>query len=286
MASYDGAGTFTRMTAAGASYGVPVASGSVVFTAMTAAGASQDTTSVAGYGQCALPAMTAAGVSLAYSTVGTCTFPAMTASGAASPVEYVAGGVTFTGMTAAGVSAGGSVASAACTFPAMTAAGYMFNASNVAASYKATVLNLATMALTEYNGMNFNSFGVYGSNILAAGPDGLYLLGGTTDNGAAIAAKASTGMLDFGTSSQKRVDGTKTSFVGPAVKITTVGDAEAALNNETSTTSALTGIHSEKLITCRGQKAYAFGFDIENVSGGAMSLKDLEVQLERLRGGF
>jgi hypothetical protein len=60
--------------------------------------------------------------------------------------------------------------------------------------------------IAAYDNYNFNSFCRVGDTYYAAGDDGLYRLGGATDDGAPIDASITTMMLDFGSPRQKRVN--------------------------------------------------------------------------------
>jgi hypothetical protein len=71
----------------------------------------------------------------------------------------------------------------------------------------AWVMNTETTAVSWYNNYGFDSIAQTPMGALAVGPEGLYLLGGTTDEGETIDAELVTGMTDFGTGRTLRVDG-------------------------------------------------------------------------------
>lgn len=68
----------------------------------------------------------------------------------------------------------------------------------------AWVVNAATSAAWSYSNYGFNSFATFDGRHYGAKDDGIYLLEGDTDAGAAIRARLRTGPMDFGTSSVKR----------------------------------------------------------------------------------
>lgn len=66
-------------------------------------------------------------------------------------------------------------------------------------------LNLANVAAAQWSGLPFASLARTDGRVLAAGPDGLYELGGDTDAGAAIAARVALPETDFGQSGRSQV---------------------------------------------------------------------------------
>lgn len=68
------------------------------------------------------------------------------------------------------------------------------------------LLNAEENAVSEFQHYDFNSFCQLRGEYFAAGADGIYRLGGTSDAGEAIVGYLKTGLLDFGSSLQKRMD--------------------------------------------------------------------------------
>jgi len=68
----------------------------------------------------------------------------------------------------------------------------MSNASAEPDPSNAYTMNLATRALTKYEGFGYNSFANFNGTSLAAGPDGIFAITGETDNGVAIDASIKT----------------------------------------------------------------------------------------------
>lgn len=73
-------------------------------------------------------------------------------------------------------------------------------------TYTAWVMTPQTKALRSYSNWPFNSYAQLGNMQLAAGPEGVYRLGGTQDITSVIMARIRSGLLDFGTSKLKRID--------------------------------------------------------------------------------
>lgn len=67
------------------------------------------------------------------------------------------------------------------------------------------VTNLNTSGSTRYEGFEFNSFAKIGRDYYGCRADGVYLLDGPSDAGAAIRAMVDFGKQDFGTSLRKRI---------------------------------------------------------------------------------
>lgn len=66
-------------------------------------------------------------------------------------------------------------------------------------------LALDSMAVSQYDGLPFTSFVTIGSKVYGTTPDGLWLIGGDTDNGEDVAWEMSGPMTDAGADEYKRV---------------------------------------------------------------------------------
>lgn len=75
----------------------------------------------------------------------------------------------------------------------------------VAQTFRTWAANTRHAAVTEYTSFPFNSFARYNGVVLAAGPDGLYRLGGEDDEGTAISWYVVTGQSDDKKSALKRL---------------------------------------------------------------------------------
>lgn len=65
-------------------------------------------------------------------------------------------------------------------------------------------LNLPNRAVTEHTGLSIASYARVGARVFAGGPDGLFEVTGTTDDGAAIESAFTLGLLDIDVDQQKR----------------------------------------------------------------------------------
>src|SRR5574337_78292 len=72
--------------------------------------------------------------------------------------------------------------------------------------YTGWALNTEDGAVSEFQRYEFNSFCQLQGEYYAAGTDGIYRIGGASDAGEAIVGYLKTGLLDFGSSMQKRMD--------------------------------------------------------------------------------
>lgn len=72
-------------------------------------------------------------------------------------------------------------------------------------SYTGWVMNTNNLAVSEYQGMNFNSLCKIGNRYFGASDIGVYELTGSTDSGTDIHTYIQSGLVDFGSTQQKRV---------------------------------------------------------------------------------
>jgi hypothetical protein len=144
-------------------------------------------------------------------------------------------------------------------------------------------MNVRTGSLVEYKNFKFNSIVKFGNVYLGAGPNGLFVLGGDTDNGAQIDSLLRTGLDGFGDSFLKRVP-----------RIYWQGNQEGDLWFSTITTEdgkrtyALTdnGIRGEqqrRIPVGRGPKAVRWQFEITNRDGAKFGVSRVLVFPQSLR---
>jgi len=136
------------------------------------------------------------------------------------------------------------------------------------------VMNLENAAVSKYENFNFNSI----SPNYACGADGIYLLGGTSDNGTAINGFAETGKLDFKTSQLKRALDVYAAKDGGKVTVNVKADD----TDIPYTLRATDKLETVKANLARGVKDRVFQFKISNVEGSQASVSDVEVNLESL----
>lgn len=88
-------------------------------------------------------------------------------------------------------------------------------------------LNLKNRASTQFMNYPFNSFCKFKGRTLAAGPSGLFTIGGDDDNGEQVEAFVETVLSDWGTPSVKRPRFCYLSFMGGPITFSVI-DGELA----------------------------------------------------------
>jgi len=132
------------------------------------------------------------------------------------------------------------------------------------------VLNLANNATSSYEGFDFNSFGTVSGKSYGVKADGVYLLEGATDAGAAIRASVSYGAQDFKTKTLKNMT---RAYVGASstgalyLKIIANG-TEYVYQARASSAQA----KQQRFDVGRGLKGTYFTFEIFNKDGGDFEL--------------
>ena len=135
--------------------------------------------------------------------------------------------------------------------------------------------------VTEYGNFHFNSMGLFNDKVIAAGPDGLFLLDeSNVDAGANIDAKVATGELDY-----------DQSFLFRLPRIYVGYQAEKAMEFHTIVTSdgmrvyslpASTnpGVQQRRVPVGRGPKSRYWQLEMLNKDGGDFSLASMIVYPE------
>jgi hypothetical protein len=137
------------------------------------------------------------------------------------------------------------------------------------------VTNIKRNITTQLNGWNFNSFAKNGGNVLAACPNGLYLLGGNTDNGTIINSFFTIGNTDFNTSNDKKFRFLYFRVRANAnLKVTITVDSAVVKEYIVPITSD--GEHNIRIPCSRVQKGRAWTIRVDNVNGGYFLLYDIK----------
>jgi hypothetical protein len=142
----------------------------------------------------------------------------------------------------------------------------------------AVVINTETMSVMEYDNFGFNSYFIWQGQVYGVASAGIYALGGPDDAGNPINATLQTALSDFGASNLKTPVDVIAEFDGPGIQIETVGDNDEVFADQTAVSNA-EGLHTERVKPGRGIKSRKIGFNISNVDGGKLDLKDLELRL-------
>lgn len=126
----------------------------------------------------------------------------------------------------------------------------------------------------EYTNFGFNSIIVYNSNVYLSNSSGLYLLGGTTDDGSNIDAYFQTHDYDFKSNKLKTVLETNVGVKGGPVSVASAHDS--TLNSARDTISS-TGFRTKRVKHPKGLKQRYWGVRIDNVQGSSFEIDGLEV---------
>jgi len=144
--------------------------------------------------------------------------------------------------------------------------------------YAAWVLNPATQGVSRYEDYPFNSMAEYGGVYYGVADDGVYLLDGDTDDGAAISASLKTGLFRFGRAQAKRMADV---FIG----VTAAGDMVLKVQSDEN------GVRTERWYEVidrgdasnhrvklgRGAKSPYWGFELVNVNGADFELDNIQL---------
>jgi len=144
--------------------------------------------------------------------------------------------------------------------------------------YAAWVLNPATQGVSRYEDYPFNSMAGCGGVYYGVADDGVYLLDGDTDDGAAISASLKTGLFRFGRAQAKRMADV---FIG----VTAAGDMVLKVQSDEN------GVRTERWYEVidrgdasnhrvklgRGAKSPYWGFELVNVNGADFELDNIQL---------
>lgn len=140
------------------------------------------------------------------------------------------------------------------------------------------VINQESGAPSRYEGFDFDAYAVIGQDYLAARGDGIYLLDGDDDNGTEIDAIATIGRTDFDEPVLKRVTA---AFLG----LNSAGQVHLTLRTDQGVTSGPYKLRqtpaastTERAKFRRGIKSRYWEVDIENVDGGDLQIKTMELE--------
>lgn len=219
-AAASGAGSFAEMTAA--AYGPTGVA--LTLGAMTGSG----TGLTGGAASAALylrsPTATAAGIGGSMATAAP-SFPYPTADATSAQTNVGTAALTLRMLVGAGTSLVGTIATASPSFEQMTAAAaaqatnvataapafatmraYGVASSVLADTRRTWVLNVGNDALTEYQNHDFDGYAYFNGKYYGSGPDGIFLLEGTDDDGVDIAWSFRTGLMDGKMPGLKRLE--------------------------------------------------------------------------------
>lgn len=138
----------------------------------------------------------------------------------------------------------------------------------------AWVVNQDLQASSRFIGYDFNSFAKIGKKYYGAASDGLYNLGGSTDNGLPIEAAINLGKLDFGTQQLKRV---QYAYVGVSserkmyLKVVVEGNEYVYKARDFDTK-----VQTQRIDIGRGLRGTYFEFELMNSDGADFELSTVD----------
>lgn len=145
--------------------------------------------------------------------------------------------------------------------------------------YLAWVMNAETHAFTSYSNYPFNSFATIRGKTYGAKADGIYLLEGDTDAGAAIDAFARGGLTDLGSSKLKRMPSAylgMTTSGRMVMKVTVVDDEGVRQEHWYALEDRPAGaLRMGRVKLGRGLKSTYWGFELANVDGADFALDEI-----------
>lgn len=133
-------------------------------------------------------------------------------------------------------------------------------------------VNLATNAVSKIEGLAFNSL----SGTQGADATGIYVLSGTTDNGAEIDSIIESGKLDFGDASLKNLTDYYAGVEGGKLKLTVTTESHSVSYHTTGTTQ----LRTTKVRLAKGAKGKYWRFRLTNVSGSSVKVDEQEIIVE------
>jgi len=138
-------------------------------------------------------------------------------------------------------------------------------------------LNLKNRAPTQFTDYPFNSFCNFKGRQLAAGPSGLFTIGGDDDNGSDVEAFVETVLSDWGAISVKRPRFCYLSFLGGEVVLSVIdGDlTEQAAMDILSTSDTLPEVKQVSVPRTVAQRFWKF--KVANKDGARFSIDGLSV---------
>lgn len=147
----------------------------------------------------------------------------------------------------------------------------------------AIVMHTESSALTQYTNYPFNSFAMFNGMYLAASAEGLFMIGGATDNGAIINAAARVGMTDFGTSFLKRVDRSYVGYRTDGNLVVRVYTDEVDRRDYLLAATGRMGLHGNHFRIGKGLLARYWQFEVMNQNGADFTLNSIELKPTQLR---
>lgn len=149
-------------------------------------------------------------------------------------------------------------------------------------AWGAVVMNTETGALSHYLNYPFNSFARFNGLLLGSSAEGLFVLGGDTDNDAIIQAAARVGIADFNTSFRKRAQRIYVGYRTDGNLLLRVITDETNARDYLLGTTNRTGLHGSHVRVGKGVEARYWQFELQNTDGAAFDMNAIELKIQRL----
>lgn len=140
-------------------------------------------------------------------------------------------------------------------------------------------MNTETTALSWNTNYMFDSVAQYGDVVLAAAPDGVYLLSGNTDQTVEIDASVRTGFMDFDNKNIKRMGGVFFGLRGSSLKLALEPFGAVAPSEYTMIAKTTVSPGSNRIIPGKGLASRYWRMTFSNVDGGDFDIDNIELDV-------
>jgi hypothetical protein len=256
--------TLEGWSASGSAAGPAGGVGAVTLELVVATGTSPFVTA-AGSGSVSFETATAFGTSPPKASVE---LEVLTASGSARAL--VRGEATFLPME-------GRNAAALLTLEVLSASGS--GSEVVASTFHVLAMNTRHKGVTEFSSYQFNSFARVRAGYLAAGAQGLVLLGADDDNGTNIAWSARTGQMDEGKVNLKRLPEVVLGLRSNGDVLVRVHSDDNTYNDYNMQAVKRDTIYQHRVKPGKGLRSRWFSVELQGVEGSDIELASLQANM-------
>lgn len=152
-------------------------------------------------------------------------------------------------------------------------------------TYRGVAMNISNQAISTYSNFRFNSLAYFDGKYFGANENGIYVLGGDTDNGMRIQSKLKTGPLNFGDAIIKNLRNIWLTYRsdGHLMLVILVDEDEDHPVDVGQTQLVSDEILEERLKVARGARGRFYTIELQNVSGADFDLDSLSFVVEAIR---
>jgi hypothetical protein len=149
-----------------------------------------------------------------------------------------------------------------------------------AADYTLLTLNTANLGMTDFSNLAFESVLSYSGARFGVANDGLYALDGADDEGVSVEARVRGGFINFGAEEDKNVYRAYLYVKSDNILYLKVhwdagGDRTCQWYEITALDAQV--MANRRVPLARGVRAERWSFEVQNVDGGTLELRGLEV---------